>query len=219
MVIKIMDKLIPAFKASLFDSNLKDIVVDSLENSIDSVLNDGIFQEIPFVRTVIGVAKTAQNIHDRNLLQQTEVFIATLNSGEIDTEKVRKHKEKLDSNPDFAEKELSRVLILLNSHIDVIKSKILANFYRAYVLGELNWDQFCELSEALNRLFTIDLQLLNSLYHDSNYWVPQNQNYKVDRLVSQGFVRYKQPPATYNNMNPAPIPVITDFGKLFVTLS
>ena len=57
-----MDKLIPAFETSLFDSNLTDLANDAVEFGIDSLLDDGIFKDIPIVSTIVGVAKTAQYI-------------------------------------------------------------------------------------------------------------------------------------------------------------
>ena len=67
----------------------------------------------------MGLGKTAQNIHDRNLLKQTIKFINTFNEKSISTQKVEKYKNHLDSNPKYAEEELGRVIILLNSNVDL----------------------------------------------------------------------------------------------------
>lgn len=184
-----MDKLIPVFETSIFDSNLKDIVVDGLEAGIDSVLDDDIFKEIPFVRTVIGVAKTAQNIHDRNLLSQTAAFISEFNNGSIDCKTLHAHRQKLNDNPKLAEKELSRVLILLNANIDLEKSRILANFYKAYVEGKMEWDSFCELSDVVSRIFLADIQLLYKIFNKQVADTTQCEEYQVDRLVALGLLK------------------------------
>ena len=55
---------------------------------------------------MVGLGKTAQNIHDRNLLKQTIKFINTFNEKSISTQKVEKYKNHLDSNPKYAEEEL-----------------------------------------------------------------------------------------------------------------
>lgn len=184
-----MDKLIPVFEKSLFDSNLTDLAKDSVEFGIDSVLDDGILKDIPIVSTVVGVAKTAQNIYDRNLLRQTITFIVEFNSGKIDPEKLQKYRQKINRDPKYAEKELSRVLINLNGNIDLKKSKILAKFYQAYIEEKINWDQFCELSDVVSRIFIADLQLLYKIFGHEVSNTTQCEEYQVDRLVALGLLK------------------------------
>lgn len=213
-----MDKLIPLFELSVFDSNLSDTVTDITELGIDTVLDDGLLKDIPIVRTVIGAAKTAQNIYDRNLLRQTAVFILEFNSGGLNPEKLLKYRQRINSNPNLLEKELGRVMILLNDNIDLKKSKILANFYKSYVLEEISWDKFCELTDVLNRSLLVDITLLLNIYNDEDYAIPLEENYRIDRLVSQGLIQYKSPTLTYNTLNLTPSPIITPLGRLFASL-
>lgn len=65
---------------------------------------------------MLGVGKLGQNIYERNLLRQTISFINELNRKEISQVKLDKYRHKLDSNSDFAETELGRVIITLNSN-------------------------------------------------------------------------------------------------------
>src|SRR5690625_403519 len=97
-----MDKITPAFKTTLFDPTLGEAVKDMAELGIDSLLDDAVFKSIPIINITIGLAKTAQNIHDRNLLKQTIKFINTFNNQTIDRNKLEKHKKKLNENPKFA---------------------------------------------------------------------------------------------------------------------
>lgn len=92
-----MDKIIPSFSYSLFDGS-KDSIGDIAGLGIDSLLEDGLFKDIPIVSMLIGVQKTYQNIHDRNLLKQTLTFIKQFNSGTINEEKLTKYKEMLNSD-------------------------------------------------------------------------------------------------------------------------
>lgn len=78
-----MDKIIPTFETTLFDSSLADTFVDIAELGIDSVLDDGLLKNIPIANLLIGVGKTAQNIHDRNLLRHTLKFIRTFHENTI----------------------------------------------------------------------------------------------------------------------------------------
>ena len=95
--------------------------------SIDSILDVGLFKELPIVNILVGIKNTAQNIHDRNLLKQTLEFIKEFNAGTINKEKLQKYKETLEEDSSKAEKELGRVIIILNSTIESEKSKMVAN--------------------------------------------------------------------------------------------
>lgn len=123
-----MDKIVPAFETTLLDSTLSDACIDMAELGIDSLLDDGVFKSIPIVSVLVGIGKTAQNLHDRNLLKQTIKFINTFNEKSITPDKLQKYKKHLRNNPKFAEEELGRVLIVLNSNVDLKKSEILARF-------------------------------------------------------------------------------------------
>lgn len=92
-----MDKLIPAFETTLFDPTLSDACLDIAELGIDSLLDEGLFKSIPVVSLLVGVGKTAQNVHDRNLLKQTIKFINTFNQRSISQEKINKYRNKLES--------------------------------------------------------------------------------------------------------------------------
>lgn len=158
------------------------------ELGIDSLLDDGVFKSVPIVSVLVGLGKTAQNLHDRNLLKQTIKFINTFNEKSITPAKLQKYKERIYNNPKFAEEELGRVLIILNSNVDLKKSEILARFYRAYVEEQINWDTFCELSEVISRMFVSDIKLLFAVYNKRVSDTSQCPVYQADRLIALGLL-------------------------------
>ena len=183
-----MDKIVPAFETTLFDSTLSGACVSMAELGIDSLLDEGIFKSVPIVSVLVGLGKTAQNIHDRNLLKQTVKFINTFNEKSIAPQKLQKYKDHLNSNPKYAEEELGRVLILLNSNIEIKKSEILARFYRAFVEEKINWALFCELSDITSRLFVSDIQLLLLVFNKQISDTSQCAGYQADRLIALGLL-------------------------------
>lgn len=183
-----MNKIVPAFETTLFDSTLSDACVDMAELGIDSLLDYGVFKSVPIVSVLVGLGKTAQNLHDRNLLKQTIKFINTFNEKSITPAKLQKYKERIYNNPKFAEEELGRVLIILNSNVDLKKSEILARFYIAYVEEQINWDTFCELSEVISRMFVSDIKLLFAVYNKRVSDTSQCPVYQADRLIALGLL-------------------------------
>lgn len=183
-----MNEIVPEFNDSLvIDSS--DIVGDYLELGIDSILENDSLKEIPIIKTFISVGKITKSIRERNLIKNLVIFINELNSGNIDKEKLKKHKEELNQNPKKAEKELGRILIILEQTIDNLKSSILGKLYKAYINQEIDWDLFVEFSEITNRLYINDLSILslifkNQLSDTSN----RSDLYRIERLNSLGVV-------------------------------
>ena len=183
-----MNEIVPEFNDSLvIDSS--DIVSDYLELGIDSILDYDSLKEIPIIKTFIGVGKITKSIRERNLMKNLVIFINELNSGNIDKEKLKKHKEELNQNLKKAEKELGRILIILEQTIDNLKSSILGKLYKAYINQEIDWDLFVEFSEITNRLYINDLSILslifkNQLSDTSN----RSDLYRIERLNSLGVV-------------------------------
>jgi hypothetical protein len=156
-----LDKLIPALKNSIFTEGVTDTLVDIGEIGLDSILDltDEVLSEIPILKTIRAGAKFGQNLRDRNLMKETLAFVVALNEGQMDSEKVARHREKL-KNSRYAEKELSRVLLLLDSFLDSQKAIWLAKFYKAYVTETISWDMFVEFSEIISRSFLSDIERL-----------------------------------------------------------
>lgn len=190
-----MDKIVPVFESTLFDPTLRDACTDIAELGIDSLLEETeLLKNIPILNTLVGIGKTAQNIYDRNLAKQTVKFISTFNEKSISPEKLEKHKKRLDSNPKFAEEELERVIILLNSYVDSKKSELLAKFYRSYVNEEIDWPSFCEFSDITSRLFISNLHVLLDIYENKKSDTNQCKSYQADRLIALGLLDFTMKP-------------------------
>ena len=195
-----MDKLTEDFEKSLFN-NSKEILGDYIEVGIDSFINDGILKDIPIVKSIVSVLNIGKNVHDRNLLRQTLVFIKEFNSGNISKDKLVAYKTTIENNPKKCEEELGRVLILLNNYIDTEKSIMLARLYRAYINKIINWNEFCEFSEIINRLFIQDIQILKGI-KDKNIDIMNNHEdeFRIERLYSLGLIGLSFNPVTYDDL-------------------
>lgn len=182
-----MDKLTEDFAKLLFN-NSKEVLEDYIEVGIDSFINDGILKDIPIVNTIVAVLKVGKNVHDRNLLKQTLTFIKEFNSENMSKDKLIAYKSTIENNPKKCEEELGRVLILLNSYVDREKSIMLARLYKSYMTKEINWKEFCEYSETINRIYIQDIEILNKIYEGKVISDSDVENYRLDRLSSVGLI-------------------------------
>ncbi len=196
-----MDELVENFEKSLFDDS-KDIIGDYLEIGIDSIIDNGILKEIPIVKTIVGVLKVGKNVHDRNLLKQTLVFINEFNRNEIRQDKIEEYKKRIENDPKKCEDELGRIILLLNNFIDREKSIMLSKIFKAYVDQLLNWNDFCEYSEIINRLFIQDFSFLQEVYLGRiSDTTNRSDIYKVERLNSLGIIGMTFKSSTISTIN------------------
>lgn len=213
-----MDELTQDFEKSLF-RDTTDVIGDYIELGIDSFINDGILKDLPIVNTIVSVLKVGKNIHDRNLLKQTLTFINEFNSNNISQEEINEYNEKIKKDPKKCEEELGRILLLLNKFIDKEKSVILSKLFKAYISKVIDWKEFCEYSEVIDRLFLQDLDLLKEIYYYRvNITKGRNDMFRVERLNSLGVIALTMASVSITNgkSRTDSYIVLTDFGRKFM---
>ncbi len=183
----ILKKLISTLKDSVF-SPVYHLAAEYIEIGIDEVLENNVLQEIPVMNTISTAYKIGLNIRERNLAKQTLAFLRSFNNGSISQEQLDAHREELESNPDKLEQELSRIIIILDEHIETMQSQILGTFYLSYVKSAISWDKFRELSEANRKMFFCDYKILREAALNDGLMTTDCKLYQVDRLISLGLL-------------------------------
>lgn len=219
-----MKSIIPSFKESLFVDNT-DILIDISEYTIDNLIEmSDTLTDFPIIKTISATLKGFHNIYDRNLLKNTLVFIQELNSGEVNRDKYIAYKTTLEHNPNKCEKELGRVILILNNIIDVSKSKMLARLFKAYINKVLTWEEFCEYSEIVNRIFLEDIALLKKINDGEVTFINEEykEKYRIYRLNSIGVIEISIDKITVGIINgsrkPKQLVAISDVGNKFLKI-
>lgn len=184
-----MDEIVTEFNKSLI-INSTDAIQEYLEIGVDKLLENKIATELPVIKTIVGAGKIVKTISEKNLIKNLILFINELNCGSIDKEKLEKHRKKLNENHTKAEKELGRILIILDKTIDNQKSIFLGKVYKAYINQKIDWELFIEFSEIINRIFIQDFKVLKLLYLDTFDTENKNDMFKVERMISLGIIGF-----------------------------
>ena len=212
-----MENLIESFGKSLFIDS-KDIIENYLEIGMDELIGNDFAKEIPIIDSITTMFKIGRNLYNRNLLKQTLIFLNEFNNNTLPQDKIIAYKSTINNNPKFCEKEIERVLILLNRIIDEEKAKILAKLYKEYIKKEINWSEFCEMTEINDRLFVSDLKILKEIYLKKVEFTSNEEiRMRADRLNSYGLVE-----KSYNSSFAFEVQQIrdsylnvSDLGKMF----
>lgn len=168
---------------SLSLSYIQDAAVDIAENMVDSsgiknvffenwnmdcFVNNQFLRNAPVVKSLLGIAQIGYNVYSYNLLNQTGCLLDEFEKCKSNlndlSEKSKKHFMKCLKDYKSMEKELGRVLILINRNVDTEKTRFQARFLYKFYTGEITKDEFHELCEITGRLFLGDLETLKSIY-------------------------------------------------------
>ena len=181
--------IIPSFRDSIFQDNT-DILKEYSEIAIDTILGQKPFAALPITGTIVAICKTGLNIKERNYLRQTLAFIKGFNSGSFDQKKSEEYRKILVSDTKRAEKELGRIMVILDATIEQEQSEVLGRLYKAYVWGNFDWDMFRQLSAANQKLFFNDYETLKfiDLCSVSSKDITSLQRSSIERLQALGLV-------------------------------
>lgn len=213
-----MHGLVPSFENSIFDQSLVDAGTDLLELGIDSIIDNPFLESLPIARIMLGAGKSVLNISERHFLKQTYYFLLAFNTGDIDKKAYEEYKGRINRDPKKGEEELGRVMIILNRSIERKKAEILGRLFQAYVCRRIDWDEFCDFSDALDRLFISDIPLLKKVVQEDIVNPEEKESYKGDRLSAMGLVDTK---TNYAEATVGVISInrnirITEFGRKFI---
>lgn len=148
--------LIDSVGKPIFDeigSDLSEVVLDSL-------LDDGVFKEVPIVGTILGMSKTAIRLKDYLFTKKVLKFLHGLSS--ISTEEKEEFLGKLKDEK--RERELGEALILyLDRHENFKKPELLAKVFKAYIQHHLTNEQFHLLAASIDKALVKDIEILVDL--------------------------------------------------------
>lgn len=199
------------------------VVSDLAEIGLDSVLQDGLLKDIPFVSTVVSLYHIGSHISELHQIKKLAVFIDEINENIVDEDKRNHYIEKLTNSSKKLNKELEYILVLLNRYLDYYKPRFLAKLYLAYLDNNISWNDFSEYAEIIDRLLLSDFGCLcEFMFHGG---VVINQRVvdvaSVLRLQSVGFVE-KQNKISWNGFEEKPDAdfdyFITSFGNVFTSM-
>ena len=140
-----------------------EIIYDISEVGIDSFLNDGVLKDLPVVNSIFSFYHMGKSIYAHHICRQLIAFLKEVDAGSIPEAKRIEHAAQMDQNPKKAQKELHLVLDTIDRSNEEEKAGYFGKLYRAFVMAEIGWGQFTELTEVLTRMFIQDMPILRQL--------------------------------------------------------
>jgi hypothetical protein len=149
-----------------------DLATDYSNIAIDSLTDNDILGEIPFVKTIVAGTNIGLAIKEKFFVKKLLNFLSTLHKGEIEQDKFNKFKQKLEVDKNYKDKVLEVLIIMIDRHINVNQSNVMANLFKAHINGLIDWMRFNSLCIILDKLHPLSYQIL--------YEMSQKTNLKLD---------------------------------------
>lgn len=129
-----------------------DLGIEYSELGLDDFLADGVLKEIPIIKTIYSVGKLGLSIKERFFVKKLLVFLKEFHSKTIDEDKINDFKYHFDTDPKYRNQVTEHLMVFTDSFLNIDKSKIFANLFRAYIYGHFDWNHFVHLSTCLNAI-------------------------------------------------------------------
>lgn len=178
-----------ALKDSL-SSSISELGVDSADATLDVVASMQGLSSIPIFALLKDISKVGIAIRDRNFAKNVVCFLNTLNYGIVDKEEINKHIDKLSNDEKRMTREMELIATLLDKFTKTRKAEILANLYKNYIKGYMQWGDLDYFSVILESFNVFDELYLRAIY-DSNLEIVPNKGWSeaaLSRFESAGLI-------------------------------
>lgn len=183
------NNIIYSFDKSI-KTDCKDILVDSLDATLDKFLEQGILETIPFFKVIKTICNGFLGIRELHLMKNTAVFIQELNNHNCNKKKIEKYSNKILKSPKRFEKELERILIILDKETEREKSQCLGRLFCALINKIIDIETFADYTELIQRIYWSDIKVIRAYWNklDQDGLIPVNKNdvRNFNRISSHG---------------------------------
>jgi hypothetical protein len=164
-------------------NNISAISKDLAEIGLDTLLDDGIFKDIPFVNTMVSLYKTGKSVTNIFYVKKLIAFLNSLS--ELDIEKRQNFIDNDLNTQEKKEKFTETFLLLIEKSDDISKVKLCSKIIEYHILEKCTYSEMVRVSKMVDKVFYSDLEHL-VLFEDGNL---ENQII-TDELYKNGFLSY-----------------------------
>lgn len=167
-------------------NEMESIIEDILETGLDSAISNEVINKIPIISLITSTYKIGHGIRERHYLKKLAAFIEQLNNGAASENQKSYYRGKLLSDSKKRDKEIERILIILDRFISEEKACMLAKLYLSYLDENISWLAFAKYAEVIDRFLPGDYEMLKSASTFKTEWDLETD--AIQRLIALGLV-------------------------------
>lgn len=187
-------------------SKLNEVSVDIAEIGLDTFLDEGVLREVPLIGSIVNIVRSGFSIRDKLFIRKLCTFLIPLSN--IPEQEKEKFAGKLDTDPKLKRKVGDNLILLLDRLDDLEKPQFLADAFKAYIRGDISYEDFRRLSSAIDIAFIDDLGTLTSVKEHASYDL-------LHRLTRAGLAETaRSTPTTFGETDIGV--VLSELGRLYI---
>jgi hypothetical protein len=145
-----------SFDTTLKDTGLSGLAVEMTELAIDNILTDGVLRDIPVINTLVSLTKFGASIQDKLFAKKILSFLVGLK--DVPSEERNRVINEIDGSQKYRVKVGEKLLYIIDACNDFEGAERVSFVFRAFIKGEINYDEFLECSSILERITTYDFK-------------------------------------------------------------
>lgn len=138
------------FEKEIFNKSI-DTAIEYCDIGLSQLIENETVKEIPFVKTFISVYKIGLAIKERAFIKKLLIFLKSLHSQQVETEKLNKFKQKFYNDSKFKEAVLENIIVLNERFFEYEKSRILGKLFSSVISEKITYKRYLELCSALDK--------------------------------------------------------------------
>jgi len=142
------------------------VIKDSIEISVDCLLNDGLLKDIPLVNTIHSISDICNTISDKLLFTKINKFLFELDIIPM-VERIKLF-EKLEQEPKLRQKISIYLLELFDKIDDENKAKMIFKVFQAYNDEIIDYEMFYRLNKVIKDISSIDISKVRNIKNEFN---------------------------------------------------
>lgn len=180
-----------------------DLSVDYSEIYLDDLIENEAIQEIPIIKSIVGLVKGGISINQFWFAKKLLTFIREFNQKSIDPEKLENFKTKLNTDLKFGKRVAERLMIYIDRNIEITQTLIISNLFSAYVEENISFEQLNNILITLDKLNPksyvsfFDLEKIDFNINGTNYTDLGERNFEMEALITNSGFGIEQSPYFY----------------------
>lgn len=143
--------------------------------------------------TLLPLAELSIKLGKKFTEYKLALFIEQVRNHTLSKDVIEKHIQKLQAHPEKLNKEVTKILLIIEQEKDEVRVKYYGQLYLRYLETKLTEDEFWEMIEITQRMFICDFDIVESCYRQ-NGKIDFNETtsgtlYRFDRLLQIGLLK------------------------------
>ena len=153
------NNIVKSFRQTIASDETMELVKDYSELTLDSVLEEGTFKEIPIIGTLVSLYKIGNSLRERHHFKKIAIFLNQLK--DIAKAERQAFLLKLDEEDKYRESIFEKVLLTLERLDESHKAEFVGNLFKLYIMEVIDKNKFLRLSGIVERANLYDLLALH----------------------------------------------------------